>query len=110
MNKLYKCIVAYNPMKNEVTWYRKVAYEEAIDHALSDAAFFEVHEVLDCSQEVILGISLMGNIYQLSLASYATYIQESAKTAQFFKKGRVLTAIATYKKKHNIPFDDGREA
>lgn len=106
MNKLYKCIVAYNPMKNEVTWYRKVAYEEAIDPAKSDAAFFEVNDILDKSCEVILGISLMGNMYQLSLASYVTYVQESSKTAEFFNKGRVLTAIADYKKKKNIPFDD----
>lgn len=107
MNKLYKCIVAYNPMKNEVTWYRKVEYEEAIDPAKSDAAFFEVNEVLNRQCEVIIGISYLNNIYQLSLASYSTYIQESAKTAEFFNKGRVLTAIAEYKKKRNIPFDEG---
>lgn len=108
VNKLYTCIVAYNPMKNKVTWYRKVKYQEAIDTALSDAAFYEVNDVLDKKCEVILGITIGGGMYQLSLASYATYIQESARTATFFNKGRVLTAIADYKKKKNIPFDDGR--
>lgn len=106
MNKLYKCIVAYNPMKNEITWYRRLKYEEAIDPAKSDAAFFEVNDVIDRSCEVVLGLSIGGGMYQLSLATYATYIQESSKTATFFNKGRVLTAIATYKKKKNIPFDE----
>lgn len=93
-------------MKNEVTWYRRLKYEEAIDGVKSDAAFYEVNDVLDKSCEVILGISFGNGMYQLSLATYATYIQESSSTAQFFNKGRVLTAIATYQKKKNIPFED----
>lgn len=106
MNKIYKCIVAYNPMKNQITWYRKVNYEEAIDPAGSDSAFMEVNEVLDPRCEVILGLTMGGTMCQLSLATYATYIQESTRTATFFNKGRVLAAIARYKQKKGIPFDD----
>lgn len=106
MNKLYKTIVGYNPSKKLVTFYRHLTYEQAIDPKESDDAFYGVLEAIDPTHEMVVGITIAGNYYQLSPANYQTYIKENAKTMEHVNKGSLLRAIAEYKMKHHIPFDD----
>lgn len=99
-------MVGYNPCKREVTFYRHLTFDEASDPDLSDDAFFGVFEAIDPTKEMVVGISIAGNLYQLSPASYSNYVRENARTMEHINKGSLLTAIATYKKKHRIPFDE----
>lgn len=106
MNKLYRTIVGYNPSKRQVTFYRHLTYEQAIDPKESDEAFFGVLEAIDPTHEMIVGITIAGNYYQLSPANYQTYIKENAKTMEHINKGALLVAIAKYKREKHIPFDE----
>lgn len=106
MNKLYKTIVGYNPSKRKVTFYRHLTYEQAIDPKESDDAFYGVFEAIDPTHEMVVGITIAGNYYQLSSANYKTYIKENAKTMVHINKGALLTAIIKYKEEKHIPFDE----
>lgn len=106
MNKLYKTIVGYNPCKKKVTFYRHLTYEEAIDDKLSDDAFYGVFEAIDPRQEMVVGVTIAGNYYQLSPSGYKTYIKENAKTMEGIHKGALLTAIIKYKEEKRIPLDE----
>ena len=99
-------MVGYNPCKKEVTFYRHLTYDEAIDPKLSDDAFYGVLEAINPAKEMVVGITIAGNYYQLSPANYKTYIKENAKTMENIHKGALLTAIIKYKESHRIPLDE----
>ena len=105
MNKIYRKIVAYNPSTNSVSCLKMLPWETAIDDKASDEAFFEVYMQTDKVAEMVVGVTVGGSIYQLSPASYGTYIKENASTMEFINKSKFLVAVATYHKKNNIPFD-----
>lgn len=105
MNKVYKKIVAYNPTVNTVSCLKKLDIDQAMDDKASDEAFFEVYMQTDKVAEMVIGISVGGDMYQLSPASYGTYIKENSTTMAFVNKNKLLVAIADYHKKHHIPFD-----
>lgn len=105
MNKVYRKIVAYNPSTNTVSCLKMLPYEMAIDDKASDEAFFEVYMQTDKVAEMVVGVSIGGDIYQLSPASYGTYIKENSSTMGFINKSKFLVAVASYHKKNNIPFD-----
>lgn len=106
MNKLYKTMVGYNPCKKQVTFYRHLTYDEAIDPKLSDDAFYGVFEAIDPVKEMVVGITIAGNYYQLSPANYKTYIKENSRTMEHIHKGALLTAIIKYKEEKHIPLDE----
>lgn len=105
MNKVYRKIVAYNPATNKVSCLKMLPYEVAIDDKASDEAFFEVYMQTDKVSEMVVGVSIGGDIYQLSPASYGTYIKENSSTMGFINKGRFLVAVADFHKKNRIPFE-----
>lgn len=109
MNKIYKKIVAYNPAKNVVSNIHLLTYSEATDGKASDGAFYSVYDKLDRGKEIVVGISICGNYYQLSPAAYGTYIKENENSMKFINKGKMLCAIADYHKRTRLPyslFDD----
>lgn len=105
MNHYYKKIVAYNPSTNIVSCLKKMEIEASMDDKVSDEAFFEVYMQTDKVSEIVIGVSLTNDIYQLSPAPYGTYIKENSTTMEFINKGKLLVAIANFHKKNNIPFD-----
>lgn len=106
MKHNYKKIVAYNNVTNTVSCLRRLPESALFNSRASDEAFYDVYMMADKGVEMIIGISLTGDMYQLSPASYGTYIKEDATTiSKFIHKGKLLVAIADYQKKNNIPFD-----
>lgn len=105
MRHAYKKIVAYNPAENVVTFCKKVPEDDIFDSKASDEAFYDVYMAVDRVTNMIIGVSLTGNMYQLSPAGYGTYVKEDERSLEFINKSKLLVAISDYMKKHNIPFD-----
>ena len=105
MRHAYKKIVAYNPAENVVTSCKKVPEDAIFDSKASDEAFYDVYMSVDKVTNMIIGVSITGNMYQLSPAGYGTYVKEDERSLEFINKSKLLVAISDYMKKHNIPFD-----
>lgn len=105
MRHAYRKIVAYNPADNVISNCIKISEEVIFDSKASDEAFYDVYMSVDKVTNMIIGISLTGNMYQLSPAGYGTYVKEDEKSLSFINRPRLLVAISDYMKKHNIPFD-----
>lgn len=105
MRHAYKKIVAYNPAENIVTACHKMSEDAIFNSRASDEAFYDVFMSVDKVTNMIIGVSLTGNMYQLSPAGYGTYVKEDEKSLAFINRSKLLVAIADYMKKHNIPFD-----
>lgn len=106
MRHNYKRILSYDPVSKEVKQYRALGEEYLFNERLYDEVFYEIWALSNHTTEVTLGFSLTGDMYQLSPAPYGTYVREDLYSAQTIKKGSVLTAIADFKKKNNLPFDE----
>lgn len=104
MNKVYKKIIAYNPTENVVTRIHLLTYSQATDGKASDDAFYCVYNQMDRKHEIIVGVSIYGNYYQLSPAGYGTYIKENENSMRFIDKGKMLCAIAKYHAVNHIPY------
>lgn len=104
MNKIYKKIVAYNPVNNTVSFIHLLTYEQATDGKASDDAFYDVYNRVDHRQEIIVGVSICGNYYQLSPAVYGTYIKENESSMRFINIGRMLCAITKYHEEKHLPY------
>lgn len=106
MRHNYRRMLAYNPVKKEVTQYKPLGEDFIFRDKWYDEIFFTLWNNSNHTTEVILGISLNGDLYQLSPAAYGGYVKEDIYSAQTISKGAVLAAIATYKKNHNMKFDE----
>lgn len=106
MNKIYKKIIVYRPSTNEVQYLAKIPYEIAICGPSSDRCFYEAYNTIDKARDVIIGVTLGRDLYQLSPAAYGSYVKESEKSMELFNKCKILCAIDRFHAKHNIPYDD----
>lgn len=106
MRHNYGRIIAYDPIDNKVTVYKPLGEEYIFQDKKLDEVFYEVLAKTDRMNEMVLGFSLTGDMYQLSPAGYGTYVKEDIYSAQRVDKGKVLAAIVHYKKQHNISFDE----
>ncbi len=105
MRHAYKKIVAYNPAENTISCCIKIPEDAIFNSKASDEAFYDAYMQVDKVTNMIIGISLTGNMYQLSPAGYGTYVKEDEKSIAFINKSKLLVAISDYMKKNNIPFD-----
>ena len=105
MNKVYKKIVIYCPTDNTISHLEPIPYDVAIDEKASDAIFYKVWEKVNRSREIVVGVTIGGDFYQLSPAQYGTYIKESWNSMQLINRPRLLCCIAKYHETHKIPFD-----
>ena len=105
MNRIYKKLVAYNPATNTVSCIKMLDWEVAIDRKASDEAFFEVFYTIDRVRELVIGVGMDGDIYQLSPAPYGTYIKENATTVRNLNKGKFLCAMDKYHAENKLPYD-----
>lgn len=106
MRHNYGRILAYDPAENRVTVYKPLGEEYIFEDKMLDEAFYEVLAKTNRMNEVVLGFSLTGDMYQLSPAGYGTYVKEDIYSAQKINKSKVLTAISTYKEQHNLSFEE----
>lgn len=106
MRHNYRKMLSYNPVEKRVINYIELGEEYLFASRRLDEEFYKLWGLSNHTTEAILGVSIGGDLYQLSPVEYGSYIKEDLYSAQTIHKGAVLTAIATYKKQHHIPFDD----
>lgn len=106
MRHNYRQILSYNPVKKEVLVYRPLGEDVIFRPRIYLETFYEVWGLSDHTNEIVLGLSLTNDLFQLSPAEYGTYIKEDWYSGQDINKGSVLAAISRYKLKHNLPFDE----
>lgn len=106
MRHNYRRILSYDPIKKEVTAYRAFTEDDIFNSRLYDEMFYEVWALSNHATETVIGFSLTNDIYQLSPAGYGTYVKEDIYGGGSVNKGAVLAAIAKYKTKNNIIFDE----
>ena len=106
MKKIYRVIVAYNPLENKITEFRRLDMYSDTYEVDSTEAFYKVLSLVNRTSDIILGKTVTNNFYQLSPTPYGTYIKEDAASVEkFINKSKLLVAMANYQKETNIPFD-----
>lgn len=106
MKKFYRVIIAYNPLENKVTEFRRLDMYSDTYETDSTEMFYKVLGLINRTSDIILGRTATNNFYQLSPTPYGTYIKEDAASVdKFINKSKLLVAIANYQKEKNIPFD-----
>ena len=106
MKHSYRRIVAYNPSKNEVTAMEVIDPDKIFYTSVYQKAFKDVYEKADISNEMIIGVGLARELYQLSPAPYSNYIKEDTDTMKFIDRGKFFRAVDVYHMKNNIPYPD----
>lgn len=106
MRHNYGRILAYDPVEDRVTVYKPLGEEYIFADKKLNEVFYEVLAKTNRMNEVVVGFSLTGDLYQLSPAGYGTYVKEDFWTGTMFNKSKILAAIARYKTEHNLPFDE----
>lgn len=106
MRHNYRHFVAYDPIKKEISVYKRLGEDYHFKSHRLDEAFYEVLGKANRLTEVVLGFSASGDMYQLSPAEYGVYVKEDSVTAAKIHKGAVLAAISRYKMAHHIPYDE----
>lgn len=106
MKHSYRKIVAYNPTLNVVTHMKVLKPEQIFSKSYYSQSFREVYEAADTSREMIVGVGLARELYQLSPAAYGGYIKEDTETMKFIDRSRFFRAVDVYHMKNNIPFPD----
>lgn len=106
MKKIYRVIVAYNPLENKITEFRRLDMYSDTYESDSTEAFYKVLSLINRTSDIILGKTVTNSFYQLSPTPYGTYIKEDAASVEkFINKSKLLVAIANYQKEKNISFD-----
>lgn len=95
-------MVAYNPSDNEVVACSLLSDDLIFDSKAYDEAFYNILFSVDRTVCIIIGVSLTGDLYQLSPVSYGTYVKEDSTTVKFIDKAKLLCAIADYQTKHDL--------
>ena len=106
MRHNYKHLLAYDPALDKVTVYKFLGEEYIFEERMLDEAFYEVLSKTNRMDEMVLGFSLTGDMYQLAPAGYGTYVKEDLYSTQMLSKGKVLRALAKYKMDNNIKFEE----
>ena len=106
MKHSYRRIVAYNPAKNEVTAMEVIDPEMIFYTSVYTKAFHDVYDKADTTNEMIIGVGLARELYQLSPAPYSNYIKEDTDTMKFIDRSKFFRAVDVYHMKNNIPYPD----
>ena len=106
MRHCYKNIVAYNPVQHVVSACTLVPIDDIFNSKALDEAFYRVYEdeAVDKTTDMIIGITITGDTYQLSRAAYGTYIKEDDKSIEFINRSKLFVALDKFKIDNNIPF------
>lgn len=104
MKHSYRKIVAYNPTKNEVTAMEQIDPDRIFSQTVYAKAFHDVYDKADTSTEMVVGIGLARELYQLSPAPYSNYIKEDIETMKFIDRPKFFKAVDDFHIKNNIPY------
>lgn len=106
MKHNYRKIVAYNPAKNEVTAMQVIGPENIFYPSVYQKAFRDVYEKADIANDMIIGVGIARELYQLSPAPYSNYIKEDTDTMKFIDRPKFFRACDIFHQKNNIPYPD----
>lgn len=106
MKHSYRKIVAYNPAKNEVTAMVCIEPDKIFYNSVYQKAFHDVYDQADTANEMIIGIGIARELYQLSPAPYSNYIKEDVDTMKFVDRSKFFRACDIFHMKNNIPYPD----
>lgn len=106
MKHSYRKIVAYNPAKNIVTVMEVIDPDKIFYNSVYQKAFHDVYAKADTTNEMIIGIGLATELYQLSPAPYSNYIKEDVDTMKFIDRSKFFRACDIFHQKNNIPYPD----
>lgn len=95
-------MVAYNPTGGEVTFCKLIDAESLFNYRIYAEAFWEVYMAMDKTSNIVVGVTVTGDTYQLSPAPYKKYIKEDANSMQYIDRSKFLSAVAKYQTKHNL--------
>lgn len=104
MKHSYRRIVAYNPSKNVITAMEVMTPDQIFCASAYSRAFSNVYDKANTSEEMIIGVGLAKELYQLSPAPYSNYIKEDVDTMKFIDRGKFFRAVDDYHAKHRIPY------
>lgn len=104
MKHSYRRIVAYNPSENVVTAMEVIDPENIFYNSVYQKAFKDVYEQADVSTDMIIGVGLARELYQLSPAPYSNYIKEDTETMKFIDRSKFFRAVDVYHAKYKIPY------
>lgn len=102
MRHSYKKIVAYNPVKSEVTSCKLVPESALFNGKAVERIFWEVYDGTDTKENLVIGVSITNDLYQIAPTSYDKYIKEDGNTVKHIDKSKFLVACSKYQTKHNL--------
>lgn len=103
MRHNYKKIIAYDPTNNVVNACKLMSASNVFCSTRYDEAFWEIYAQIDRTQNIIIGVSLTDQFYQLSPVQYrSSYIKEDATSMEPLNRSTLLRAISVYQNKHNL--------
>lgn len=106
MKHSYRKIVAYDPSRNVVTAMEVLKPDLIFCKSYYQKAFHDIYDKADKGREMIIGVGLARELYQLSPAPYSNYIKEDVSTMKFIDRNKFFRAVDVYHIKNKIPFPD----
>lgn len=100
MRHNYKAIFAYDTATNKVGACKFLGTVYLFNSELLDTVFKKIYRQADFSKEVVIGITLTNDVYQISKDYW--YIKEDFYTAKNLDKGKMLSALSKKAKELNI--------
>lgn len=106
MKHSYRRIVAYNPAQNIITAMEVFSPDKIFLDSVFQKGFRDVYAKADVANDMIIGVGVARELYQLSPASYSNYIKEDTDTMKFIDRNKFFRAVDVYHQKNNIPYPD----
>lgn len=89
----YRAILTYNPVTNEIGECKFLGENYLFRGDLITTVYLSVRKRMDTTKEIVLGVSLLKDFYQLSERKKG-YIKEDDYTPRNIDRGRFLYALA----------------
>lgn len=102
MRHSYKKIVAYNPVKNVVTGCALVPAEMLFRSKAVEKLFWQVYNEANMGENLIIGVGITDELYQIAPTSYDKYIKEDNTTIKHINRSKFLVACAKYQRENNL--------
>lgn len=106
MKHSYRKIVAYNPSENIVTAMEVFGPDKIFCNSVFQKGFNDVYNKADTNNDIIIGVGIARELYQLSPAPYSNYIKEDIDTMKFIDRNKFFRAVDVFHQKNNIPYPD----
>lgn len=100
----YRAIFAYDPVSNKVGKCKFLNSKYLFRGDLFSTVYSIVYRESDHTKEIILGVSITNDIYQLSTQEKG-YVKEDSYTVRGIKRGRLFRALSQKQVEMNVKTD-----